>query len=672
MLTERLSCLPRDTRDTLFLLLVIALVVLPQASSLPWWCTALTAAVLLWRGALAWWSRPLPARWWPWLLTALAIGATWFSYRSLLGRGPGVTLIVMLLALKTLELRARRDAYVVFFLGFFTMLTSFFHSQSLAMALGILLGLLGLLTALVNAHMPVGKPPLWQAMKTAGGMAILGAPVMVVLFLLFPRMAPLWGLPSDAATGRSGLSGSMQVGQVSQLALDDSIALRVRFAARPPAPRDMYFRGPVLSAFDGRAWQVSPFAGASGSAAQLQVSGDAVDYEVTLQPTMRPWLLVLDAAPAAPVGQGLDVRMTPELQWLNSQPLAELKRYQARSYVQFRHGPMTANTLVRANLDLTPGLNPRTRELAQQLRAGLAPGAGARELVQAALTRLRTGGYVYTLEPGTYGADFADEFWFDRKQGFCEHIAAGFVVLMRASGVPARIVTGYQGGELNGLDGFWVVRNSDAHAWAEVWEPGVGWWRVDPTAAVAPGRVGAQQRLVAPQGAVAGALTAVLGNVSPDFLLQLRTAWEAANNRWNQWVLDYGQTRQFDMLRKLGFSAPDWEDLILLLCGVIAAAGGAGALWALWERRQGDPWLRLLWRAYARLRAAGMPVSPQTAPRQATRWLAQRADAEHTGALQAWLLRLEAQRYAPAAAVQAKAQLFALQREFARLPWPAA
>lgn len=182
----RLNALPRDSRDTLFLLAVIAWVLLPQAANLPLWCSAMAVATLLWRGWLAFSARALPSKWWLLGLSALAVGATLLTHRTLLGRDAGVTLIVILLALKTLELRAKRDAFVIFFLGFFTMLTNFFYSQSLLTAISMLLGLLGLLTALVNAHMPVGKPSLRQAAKTAGWMALLGAPVMVVLFLLFP------------------------------------------------------------------------------------------------------------------------------------------------------------------------------------------------------------------------------------------------------------------------------------------------------------------------------------------------------------------------------------------------------------------------------------------------------------------------------------------------------
>jgi transglutaminase-like putative cysteine protease len=668
MLTS-LKALPRDARDTLFLLLVIGWVVLPQVGHLPWWCTALAAGVLLFRGWLAVAARRLPSQWWLLVLLAIALAATWFTHRTLLGRDAGVTLIVILLALKTLELRARRDAFVIFFLGFFTMLTNFFFSQALAVAAAMLVALLGLLTALVNAHMPVGKPPLLQAARTAGTLALFGAPVMAVLFLLFPRFGPLWGIPSDAMSGRSGLSSTMQVGNLAALALDDSIAMRIRFEGPPPPQQDQYFRGPVLSTFDGREWRAmqprlgqrfSPgVAGPSG----LQVEGSPIRYEVTLEPNNRPWIFVLDAAPRRPqTPPGFEVLMTGELQWVASRPVTDLLRYRAESYTSFRHGPRFAAAVLPEYLELPAGFNPRTMALARQLRSDpqlLAGGPVA--LVQAALQRLRTGGYTYTLEPGVYGANTADEFWFDRKEGFCEHIASAFVVLMRAMDIPSRVVTGYQGGDPNPVDGFWTVRQSDAHAWTEVWLSGQGWVRVDPTTAVAPGRTGAFQRLQAPRGALASAFNAV----TPDIAASLRAAWEAVNNAWNQRILNYTQSKQLDLLKNIGFETPSWEDLSYVLIAVIVLVATLGAGWTLWERSQHDPWLRLLARARKRLREAGLELPAASAPRQMATLVTSRFGAGGKP-LADWLLQLEAQRYARAP----HSSLAALQRQYKQLAWP--
>jgi transglutaminase-like putative cysteine protease len=427
----------------------------------------------------------------------------------------------------------------------------------------MLVGLLGLLTALVNAHRPVGEPSLRESAAVALRMALAGAPIMLALFLFFPRFAPLWGMPSDALTGRSGLSSTMEVGQVAKLALDDGIALRVKFDGAPPPQGELYFRGPVLSRFDGRQWTARGGPGFEGLGlpppSDLQVQGEPVRYEVTLEPSHRPWLLTLDVAPHAPeLPEGRGARLTGDLQWLSPRPVTELLRYRAESYPRFHYGLAGGDGKPRRDLDeylrLPAGYNPRTLALAEQLRAQVGEG-NALALVQVALERLRRGGYVYTLEPGVAGQHTADEFWFDTKAGFCEHISSAFVVLLRAAGVPARIVTGYQGGELNGVDGFWVVRHADAHAWTEVWDARRGWLRVDPTAAVQPARIGQLQRLRRPEGLVAGAI----GSFSPTLVAQLRSVWEAVNNGWNQWVLNYTQSRQLELLRQLGFASPELD-----------------------------------------------------------------------------------------------------------------
>ncbi|MEO8856122.1 MAG: DUF3488 and transglutaminase-like domain-containing protein [Burkholderiaceae bacterium] len=667
---DRLRHLPRDTRDTLFLVLVIAWVIAPQVAHLPIWCSLLAMAVLLWRGWLAWTGRALPSRWWVLALLVLTAGATLATHHTLLGRDAGVTLIVVLLTLKTLELRAHRDAFVVFFLGFFTMLSNFFFSQSLLTAAAMLIALMGLLMALINSHMPVGKPPLREAARTAASMVLLGAPVMVVLFLLFPRLAPLWGVPGDAMSGRSGLSSTMQVGSIATLALDDSIALRVRFDALPPRQADLYFRGPVLSTLDGREWRTlrSGFRRALQDPPRLQVQGAPVAYQVTMEPSNQPWIFVIDATPANPEAIGATLHMTPQLQWLSDRPVNELLRYRATSYPAFRYGPLQRTPALQDYLELPNGFNPRTLAWAAQWRTDPRFGGDPARLVDGVLQHLRSGGYVYTLDPGVFGPDTADEFWFDRKQGFCEHIASAFVILMRALDIPARIVTGYQGGEINPVDGFWVVRQSDAHAWAEVWMAGRGWVRVDPTAAVSPGRVGSQQRLQPARGVLASALD----SVSPVMLFNLRAAWEAINNRWNQWVLNYSQTVQFDLLKNIGFASPSWEDLSYVLIGLVVAASLVVALWTLWDRSRQDPWLRLLQRAGVRLRVAGIAVPPNSPPRSIARLLDRqwgRAD-PRAHAIGDWLLRLEQLRYAPPDAT-ARMKLLTLQHELNRLPWPA-
>jgi transglutaminase-like putative cysteine protease len=550
-----------------------------------------------------------------------------------------------------LELRAKRDAFVVFFLCFFTMLTNFFFSQSLLVAAAMLLALMGLLTALIHSHRMVGQPPLKESLKSAGFLVLLGAPIMALLFVLFPRVAPLWGMPGEANAGRSGLSSEMTVGDMARISLDDGIALRIKFNLAPgqsmPPQNQMYFRGPVLSLFDGRTWKPSfenSFSRRFPIPADLRTSNEMINYEVTLEPTRWPWIFVLEAATSAPQVPSHQVRMTQELQWISNTPVTDLLRYTATSSLQFRHGPERNVPGMQSFLDLPPSFNPRTMQMAFEIRRDPRfARAGAELLVPEVLNRLKTGGYTYTLDPGVYGQHTADEFWFDKKEGFCEHIASSFVILMRALDVPARIVTGYQGGEMNAIDGYWTVRQRDAHAWAEVWQAGVGWVRVDPTGAVSPGRIGSFDRLRQPQGALGAAFGAV---IPLGFTQQLRAAWEAVNNSWNQWVLNYSQARQIDLMKSLGFKSPTWEDLGKVLALLVSLVGLVGAAFTYWERHHQDPWLRELGRARKLLTKAGLPSEASTPPRT----LAAQALAkfgEDARGLHDWLLQYDALRYRP-------------------------
>ena len=641
--------LPREARDTLFLLGVIAWTVLPHASHLPGWAIALTALVLAWRGRIAVANAALPSRWILVFVLIAAVALTFFSYKTLLGKEPGVTLAVALMALKTLELRARRDAFVVFFLGFFIILTHFLYSQSLAVAAAMLVSVWGLLTAVVLAHMPVGQPSLRQAGGLSLRTALLGAPVMALLFVLFPRVGPLWGVPQDGISA-TGLSNSMKMGSVAEVARDDSVALRLKFEGRVPSPPEMYFRGPVLTRFDGVEWRPLglPYApaGIAARPPDVQAGSSPLRYEMTLEPLKLASIPLLEATTRLDPVEGLRIGARDDLQWLAERPLYERIRVEAVASTRYTLGATRRPADLQESLELPAGYNPRTIAWARDFRAQ-APlqGASAGTLAGAMLQVIASGGYSYTLAPGEYGRDAVDEFWLDRKEGFCEHFAAAFVVVMRAMGVPARVVTGYQGAEPVPVDGYYVVRQSSAHAWAEYWQAGRGWVRADPTGAVAPDRIGRSSRLLPQAGLVAGAL----GSMSPELFAQLRSSWEAVNNRWNQWVLNYNRGQQLDVLKGLGFQSPGWEDLALLLAGALSALALAGALWAWFDRHRVDPWVRQLEHMKRALRKLGIEAAPHDAPRA----LAARVRARLGSggeSLATMLDRLEVARYSRAAA----------------------
>ena len=576
--------MPRESRDTLFLLAVIGWTVLPHVAHLPLWCSVLTAVVLAWRCRLAITLAPLPGRWVLLALLGTSALATWSSFGTLLGREPGVTLAVVLMALKTLELRARRDAFVVFFLGFFLVLTHFLYSQALPVAIAMIVSVWGLLTSLVLSHMPVGQPALKGAAALAARTALLGAPIMALLFVLFPRVGPLWGVPQDGL-GRTGLSSQMELGSVAEIANDDSVAMRLRFlgpGAGPPPPETRYFRGPVLGHFDGRAWSAygvqarSAFRPSVRPRALLQVDGAPLRHEVTLEPLKLSVVPMLEATAEMPAIEGYSVQQRDDLTWTSDRPIFERLRFIAAAHPRFRHGPLDPVLGLQDYVDLPPAHNPRTLEWAMELRRRM-PDADASTLVQAVLTHIRQGGFTYTLAPGVYGQNDSrtaiDEFWLDRREGFCEHFASAFVIVMRALDVPARVVTGYQGIDPEPVDGYWLVRQSAAHAWAEYWQAGSGWIRADPTAAVAPDRI----RGTLPARASGGLATEGWGPVDPALLANLRNGWSAIDNRWNQWVLSYGRSRQLGLMRSFGLDATDWQDLALMLLGSLSVLAAAVA-----------------------------------------------------------------------------------------------
>jgi transglutaminase-like putative cysteine protease len=640
--------LPRDARDTLFLLGVIGLVLLPHLPQRPAWCAALAIGLVAWRAALVLAGAPLPGRLPVVGVLVLAAGLTWWSEGSLLGREPGVTMLVVLMALKTLELRARRDAMVTLLLGFFLVLTQFLYAQSVAVAVGALLATWGLMTALALAQLPGPRPPLRRAAGVAGRAALLAAPAMVVLFLFFPRIGPLWGLPQDAS-GRTGLSGTLRLGEMAEIAQDDSVAMRVRFLGQAPPLDALYFRGPVLTAFDGREWTRSPRRSSlfGPGTPVVEHTGQPVDYEVTLEPSalaVLPLLeLTLNRPGEAPSLEDRPLEQQADLVWTIGWPLAERARFSARAWPEHRHGWLGSALALREHVALPPGYNPRALEWAAALRREPRYAtAHADVLVGALMQHLRAQGFRYTLEPGTYGRHAVDEFWFDRREGFCEHFAAAFVVMLRALDVPARIVTGYQGADPTPVDGWWTVRRSHAHAWAEYWDGERGWVRVDPTSAAAPDRIGRSRQLTAPRGLVAS----TLDQLSPGLLTRVRQLAEAWENRWNQYVLNYSRGRQFELLRTLGFSTPSGEDLLRVLGAVVVVVGVAGAAAAALGRRRADPWQRLQQRVAVQLGRLGVRVAASDPPRAR----AQKVRAALGGrgeALAQALEVLERLRYAP-------------------------
>lgn len=593
--------LPRDKSDTVLLLGACAMVLLPHFLHLPWWTSLLCGGLMLWRAWITLRGQRLPPLWLLMPLAVLTMGAVYLDYRTWFGRDAGVAMLTLLLTFKLLEMRARRDLFVVLLLGFFLLLTTFFYSQSILSLLWMLLTLVLLLTAQLSFQYTGMVPPLKQRLRLGGLIVAMALPLTLILFLLFPRIqGPLWGLPGDAHGGRTGLSDSMAPGNIAQLALSDDIAFRVKFTDAPPAPAKLYWRGAILNDFDGRTWNQGQISRASIDTAEhlQQVSlaappnpGIEVRQQITMEPNGQRWLFALETPQLAPTLEGIPVRLTADHQLRTGRPIGERVRYDAISNLAQPPAPQISTNERRQALALPPGFNPRTQEFAASLRQ---QSAGDATLVNTVLAFFRRENFSYTLEPPLLGKDSVDDFLFSSRAGFCEHYASSFVVLMRAAGIPARVVTGYQGGEINPVDGMMTVRQSDAHAWAEVWLPPRGWVRVDPTAAVAPGRIETQLSHLMPRSFFGNLLGAAPGRENwwselNNSIALLRANWEALGNGWNQWVLNYTPARQMGLMQWLGFDQLDWRTLSILMLSIGTVAVASVTLPLLLARNKTRP-----------------------------------------------------------------------------------
>lgn len=575
----------------------------PHVMHQPLWLSAVAGAMLLWAIWQWWKDERLPGRWLLFLLVVAGSAGILGEFRTLFGRDAGVAMLVMFMNMKLLELKSRRDAMVVVTLGYFLLLTHYLYSQSIPTGVWLLAAMWLVTATLIRLHGGPSSTPR-ETLRYAGVLCLQATPFMLVLFLLFPRISgPLWGLPADAFTGKTGLSDTMTPGSIAQLVQNGDIAFRVRFDGPLPPRQKLYWRGPVMEQFDGTTWHL--YKGRQ-PAAQLESLSPPIGYETTLEAHNERWLLALDAPVALPAESFLNGALTAT----SRNPINERKRFRLSASLDYRLNTSEDPAVLRRNLALPTGGNPQTRALAAQWRA-----ESSSEAVIAKALALFAAEFTYTLQPPLLGQHSIDDFLFRSKRGFCEHFAASFVTLMRAAGIPARVVGGYQGGEFNPLDQYLVVRQSDAHAWSEVWLAGKGWVRVDPTAAVSPNRI---------ETGIADALgfgepLPMLIQLRADWIRTLRYRWEAINNAWNQSVLGYDPQRQREFLARLGLSDTDWRSLAIALgstCGLLVAGLMA---WALYKRPERDPVVRLWHKALRQLARRKVDCAPWETPLELAR-----------------------------------------------------
>jgi len=631
MSAPRPSRQPLDARTRGWTLAAAGACLLPLLLQLPG-TLALGIAVAATAVAALSWRRPLPGVLRLVLAVALA-GAVLAAARFQFGRDTACALLAAMLAIKPAETANPRDARSLLAFALFAPFATFLLEQGpLALLLGLAGAALALAALLRLAELESGDarplPPL-RRFARLGRLAAIGLPLALAAFWLFPRIAsPMWGVP-ERALARPGLSGDMAPGEWLDLMNDDRTALRVQFFGPAPPTSQMYWRGPVLWDFDGRRWtqarwlrRVPPPPVRRGAARW--------DYEIELEPTDERMLVALELPLAAPAGTQASMDYTLFAQRRFTAP----SRWRLQSAPPATFQPELGITLRRAALALPPGFNPRTLALAQQWRGEAGPPSPGTDLAiaQRAMAMFRES-FGYTLDVPLQGRHAVDEFLFDTRAGFCEHFSSAFVVLMRAAGVPARVVTGYAGGYRNPLGGYWLVRNSDAHAWAEIWIEGRGWVRMDPTAAVAPERIYDTIADRAPGAGTLGGITPVL-----DFGDWLRRGW-------NDFVLGFDAARQRRMLQPLGL-----DDLPpSRLAALFAAAALLALAWMAWASARGgrehDPVLRAWRRLGARYARAGLGRAPHE---PAGAWAARIAPrlADGGASLRPLILRFENWRYA--------------------------
>jgi transglutaminase-like putative cysteine protease len=598
----------------LWVIAALCISLLPQLVSMPANLVPITLLPIGWRllAEFRGW-KPMPMLFRV-IATVFTVTALVVTYGGLMGRRAAVSMLVLMLSLKLLETFRIRDARIVASLSLFLCGTQFLFSQGIPMIIYFIAGLLTPLIALMYLHRQEAWENLREVPETGRSLftelgfgirlLLLALPVGLALFLLFPRWgSPLWGVPEEALDARSGLSDSMTPGSIQSLFMDDSPAFRVEFETGMPRRSELYWRGPVFWNFDGRKWQTSFLSRNLPADNKAELDKAPIRYAVQMEPTEQRWLFALDY-PALVPG---NVQLTMDYQLLAKRPITQLRSYVMASDPGFIDSPRLKQTFRSAALELPDGFNPRTAEMMADWRK---EANSDTEIIQRVLTYFNQQEFHYTLNPPLLSRHTVDEFLFDTQQGFCEHYASAFTIMMRMAGIPARVVTGYQGGWYNDFGAYMLVRQSDAHAWSEVWVRGSGWTRIDPTAAVAPERV--------EQGSMSS-LSERRHMLDFEWLRNTRNTLDLIRRGWNNWVVAFGAESQSRLFTIFGWGIFDAAKLVVAMVVIILLTGTvifllAPLLLKFRSSRKQDPLLRMWQKFIKKLAKAGVVSHPSMGP----------------------------------------------------------
>ncbi|KRT54030.1 transglutaminase TgpA family protein [endosymbiont of Ridgeia piscesae] len=645
------------SRSLLALLLLSTLSALPHARHMEVAVSLFFIVIVLWRFAAHSYARLQPGRS---LLLIITIFGTWLvysNYQTLLGREAGVALLCVMLGLKLMEMKQGRDIYVAVYISFFVIITQFIYDQSFLLAAYLFLLMLGLIAILNLSNRLQQGEDIWQIVRTTLRLALQALPLALFLFLLFPRVStPLWQFFVDKSGGVTGLDEHVSPGSVSRLSQSQAIAFRAHFDGQLPAAESRYWRALVLWDSDGISWHNQQSKHRPLAKGVIQPLAPAIDYEVFVEPHYRKWLFALDLPALAPSG----ARLTETFQLVADKAVDREINYRLSSYLDYKTSPLKEHQLARA-LQQPDNITPRMSQLVADWRK---LGGDDRQLIAAALEFFHSRPFVYTLNPPLYGQNPTDQFLFEGRQGFCEHYASSFALLMRIAGIPSRLVIGYLGGEYNPVGNYLILRQSDAHAWVEVWLADSGWVRIDPTTAVAPERL-----LSSISTARRGIGEPVLFRISEQSLLgqlgnRLVLALDAANMGWRRWVVGYSRARQFNLMRSLGFELRGMRQWMQLLLAVMAIVLVILALFIISRGRAGsDPVLKAYQRFCRKLQRVGIHRLRHEGPLDLAKRIAQQRPELATQTME--IIRLYiALRYQPHTRDTSNARFFQQVRRF--------
>ncbi|MGZ8163910.1 MAG: transglutaminase TgpA family protein [Methylobacter sp.] len=561
-----------DKNILIFLLSAIGLIVFPHVYHLPMAVFGFFFLVLSWRFICIRKQNWLPQKFVIFFLTALAIFILYIQHQGILGRDAGTSLFVTALGLKLLEIKTERDLYLIIYLAFIVAASQFLYDQSLTMAAYILLVCCVLLATLVCINSRTLQT--FPALKTAGIIVMQAIPIAVVIFILFPRIeAPRWMLFNDDHQARMGLSDSMEPGSISSLGLSDELAFRVKFAGAIPPPHERYWRGPVLSHTDGKHWTQLKTRTFGNYINKPVVTGTPYQYTLLMEPQDKHWVFALDM----PAEFSLPLRQNANYQLITSENPDKRAEYKVTSYPKYNTGPLTHADYIDAT-QLPGEPSGKIKQLVKQLHGF---DDTPENFIKQLLNHFRKEDFHYTLTPPLMEENPIETFLFETRYGFCSHYAAAFVYLMRAANIPARVVTGYQGGELNRAGNFLEIRQANAHAWTEVWLENQGWVRFDPTAAIAPERIEQDVNLgqLMPNGIISFAPGA---NVN--WLKQARQLWGNIDYNWQRWVINYDSLNQSRFLSSLGID--DIKAMMYWMMALIALITAVLSWFLLHQKQQ--------------------------------------------------------------------------------------